>query len=231
MFLLLFLMYAHLEFLHFFFYIFLHYSICCEVSWIQSKKFSRVIAFLSFIHSIFVLAILPDLSRKVSGEVTKPTYGCQVTIHSEQEKQMMKMYRREEKRERKRGKGTEDSDFSDAVMTFDPREMRVQRYIISPKTFSKTLPCPLSLFSVYPFCALRYQHQNQQASAFFMATLLELYKIKKKKQCDATACHVFFFFGRGFFWKFNFRGWKKRAAICLIKNLAWPNPAQCEGKD
>ncbi|XP_044063670.1 activating signal cointegrator 1 complex subunit 3 [Siniperca chuatsi] len=69
----------------------------------------------------------PDVSRKVSGEVTKPTYGCQVTIQSEQEKQMMKMYRREEKRERKRGKGTDDSDSSDAVLTFDPREMRAQR--------------------------------------------------------------------------------------------------------
>uniref|UniRef100_A0A8C2Z061 Activating signal cointegrator 1 complex subunit 3 n=1 Tax=Cyclopterus lumpus TaxID=8103 RepID=A0A8C2Z061_CYCLU len=61
------------------------------------------------------------------GEVTKPTYGCQVTIQSEQEKQMMKMYRREEKRERKRGKGIDDSDFADAALTFDPREMRTQR--------------------------------------------------------------------------------------------------------
>ncbi|XP_037640122.1 activating signal cointegrator 1 complex subunit 3 isoform X1 [Sebastes umbrosus] len=69
----------------------------------------------------------PDVSRKVSGEVTKPTFGCQVTIQSEQEKQMMKMYRREEKRERKRGKGIDDSDSTDAVMTFDPREMRTQR--------------------------------------------------------------------------------------------------------
>ncbi|XP_067458608.1 activating signal cointegrator 1 complex subunit 3 [Thunnus thynnus] len=69
----------------------------------------------------------PDGSRKVSGEVTKPTYGCQVTIQSEQEKQLMKMYRREEKRERKRGKGTEDIDSSDPVMNFDPREMRAQR--------------------------------------------------------------------------------------------------------
>ncbi|KAM8869339.1 activating signal cointegrator 1 complex subunit 3 isoform 2-T4 [Spinachia spinachia] len=68
-----------------------------------------------------------DMSRLVSGEVTKPTYGCQVTIQSEQEKLMMKMYRREEKRERKRGKGIEDSDSSDAVLTFDPREMRTQR--------------------------------------------------------------------------------------------------------
>nr|XP_046256523.1 activating signal cointegrator 1 complex subunit 3 [Scatophagus argus] len=69
----------------------------------------------------------PEMGRKVSGEVTKPTYGCQVTIQSEQEKQMMKMYRREEKRERKRGKGTDDGDSSDAVMPFDPREMRAQR--------------------------------------------------------------------------------------------------------
>lgn len=90
---------------------------------------------LPFIYYMFVLVFPSHVCRKVSGEVTKPTYGCQVTIHSEQEKQMMKMYRREEKRERKRGKGTDDSDTSDAVMPFDPREMRVQRYII-PKTFS-----------------------------------------------------------------------------------------------
>ncbi|TMS11043.1 Activating signal cointegrator 1 complex subunit 3 [Larimichthys crocea] len=70
---------------------------------------------------------LPDVGRKVSGEVAKPAYGCQVTIHSEQEKQMMKMYRREEKRERKRGKGIDDGESSDAVMPFDPREMRAQR--------------------------------------------------------------------------------------------------------
>uniref|UniRef100_G3PM43 Activating signal cointegrator 1 complex subunit 3 n=1 Tax=Gasterosteus aculeatus aculeatus TaxID=481459 RepID=G3PM43_GASAC len=68
-----------------------------------------------------------DMSRLVSGEVTKPTYGCQVTIQSEQEKQMMKLYRREEKRERKRGKGIDDGDSSDAALTFDPREMRTQR--------------------------------------------------------------------------------------------------------
>uniref|UniRef100_A0A3B4YF91 Activating signal cointegrator 1 complex subunit 3 n=1 Tax=Seriola lalandi dorsalis TaxID=1841481 RepID=A0A3B4YF91_SERLL len=67
----------------------------------------------------------PDVSQKV--EMTKPIFGCQVTIQSEQEKQMMKMYRREEKRERKRGKGIDDSDSSDAAMTFDPREMRAHR--------------------------------------------------------------------------------------------------------
>uniref|UniRef100_A0A7N5ZVM2 Activating signal cointegrator 1 complex subunit 3 n=1 Tax=Anabas testudineus TaxID=64144 RepID=A0A7N5ZVM2_ANATE len=69
----------------------------------------------------------PDMMKKISSEMTKPTYGCQVTIQSEQEKQMMKMYRREEKREKKRGKGTDDGDSSDAVMAFDPREMRAHR--------------------------------------------------------------------------------------------------------
>uniref|UniRef100_A0A4W6ERU2 Activating signal cointegrator 1 complex subunit 3 n=1 Tax=Lates calcarifer TaxID=8187 RepID=A0A4W6ERU2_LATCA len=71
-----------------------------------------------------LLTIPPD---RIAFQPGEPIYGCQVTIQSEQEKQMMKMYRREEKKERKRGKGTDDSDASDAVMTFDPREMRAQR--------------------------------------------------------------------------------------------------------
>ncbi|XP_035984554.1 activating signal cointegrator 1 complex subunit 3-like isoform X2 [Fundulus heteroclitus] len=70
---------------------------------------------------------LPDVSRKVSGEITKPAYGCQVTIQSEKEKQMMKIYRREEKKEKKRAKGTDDGDSSEVVVTFDPKEMRAQR--------------------------------------------------------------------------------------------------------
>lgn len=56
-----------------------------------------------------------------------PTYGCQVTIQSELEKQMMKLHRREEKKERKKGKGVEEGDSSDAVLPFDPREMRALR--------------------------------------------------------------------------------------------------------
>lgn len=63
----------------------------------------------------------------MSAEGSKPTYGCQVIIQSEQEKQLMKTFRREEKRERKRGKGADDMDSSDAMMNFDPREMRAQR--------------------------------------------------------------------------------------------------------
>ncbi|XP_014854229.1 PREDICTED: activating signal cointegrator 1 complex subunit 3-like [Poecilia mexicana] len=69
----------------------------------------------------------PDVSRKVSGEMTKPAYGCQVIIQSEKEKQMMKIYRREEKKEKKRAKGNDDGDFSEAVLAFDPKEMRAQR--------------------------------------------------------------------------------------------------------
>ncbi|XP_077455363.1 activating signal cointegrator 1 complex subunit 3 isoform X2 [Stigmatopora argus] len=68
-----------------------------------------------------------DSIRKVSDEVTRPTYGCQVIIHSEQERHLMKIFRKEEKRDRKRGKGIEDVECSEEPMHFDPKEMRVQR--------------------------------------------------------------------------------------------------------
>lgn len=104
---------------------------------IKSKLFAFCIlslfVFFAVINIFLKFYFSKHVGREVSGEMTKPTYGCQVTIQSEQEKQMMKMYRREEKRERKRGKGTDDNDSSDAVMPFDPREMRHQRYII-PRT-------------------------------------------------------------------------------------------------
>ncbi|KAM9488100.1 activating signal cointegrator 1 complex subunit 3 [Clarias gariepinus] len=60
-------------------------------------------------------------------ESTKPAYGCQVTIQSEQEKQMMKLYRREEKRERKKEKRGDEGEPSEAVFYFDPKELRLQR--------------------------------------------------------------------------------------------------------
>lgn len=154
---------------------------------------------------MFVLVFPPDVSRKVSGEVTKPNYGCQVTIHSEQEKQMMKMYRREEKRERKRGKGTDDSDCSDAVMPFDPREMRAQRYII----FSNFL---LVVFSSFVFvlclsvssCGLKCPTPKLTSCFIFHDNLA----LRNKKKGTAML-QLVTFFSRGFFWKFNFRGWKK----------------------
>ncbi|XP_038850519.1 activating signal cointegrator 1 complex subunit 3 [Salvelinus namaycush] len=71
----------------------------------------------------------PDGSRKGSGGEgsSKPTYGCQVTIQSGKEKEMMKMHRREEKRERKRGERRWDDTESSSDLYFDPKEMRAQR--------------------------------------------------------------------------------------------------------
>lgn len=72
------------------------------------------------------LNYLQDASRKASGESSVPIYGCQVTIQSEQEKQLMKQYRREEKRIAKREKRWDDSE-GDIPMHFDPKELRIQR--------------------------------------------------------------------------------------------------------
>ncbi|XP_038129491.1 activating signal cointegrator 1 complex subunit 3 [Cyprinodon tularosa] len=95
------------------------------ISVLLQRRTGIVDAFLSVPDERTVYA--PDVSRKVSGEMSKPAYGCQVTIQSEKEKQMMKIYRREEKREKKRAKGGDDSDFSEVGVTFDPKEMRAQR--------------------------------------------------------------------------------------------------------
>lgn len=61
-------------------------------------------------------------------ESAKPAYGCQVTIQSEQERQMMKLYRREEKKERKRERRGDEGEQSEALFHFDPKELRLQRY-------------------------------------------------------------------------------------------------------
>lgn len=60
-------------------------------------------------------------------ESAKPTYGCQVTIQSEQEKHMMKIYRKEEKKERKREKRGDEGDTCENTFHFDPKELRLQR--------------------------------------------------------------------------------------------------------
>lgn len=144
---------------------------------------------------MFVLVFPPDVSRKVSGEVTKPTYGCQVTIHSEQEKQMMKMYRREEKRERKRGKGTDDSDFSDAVMTFDPREMRAQRYIICPNfLFVLSSSFVFVLCLSVSSCGLKYPTPKPTSCCIFHDNLAGALQKKSTAMLQLVT-----FFSRGFF--------------------------------
>ncbi|XP_028902738.1 activating signal cointegrator 1 complex subunit 3 isoform X2 [Ornithorhynchus anatinus] len=72
---------------------------------------------------------LQDHCKKISGENSKPNYGCQVTIQSEQEKQLMKQYRREEKRIARREKraGEDGEVLGEGLMGFDPKELRMQR--------------------------------------------------------------------------------------------------------
>ncbi|XP_048008746.1 activating signal cointegrator 1 complex subunit 3 [Megalobrama amblycephala] len=60
-------------------------------------------------------------------ESTKPIYGCQVIIQSEQERQMMKIYRKEEKKERKREKRGDEGESCESTFHFDPMELRLQR--------------------------------------------------------------------------------------------------------
>ncbi|KAJ8288293.1 hypothetical protein COCON_G00009520 [Conger conger] len=74
------------------------------------------------------LSYLPESARKTGGDGSKPAYGCQVTIHSEQEKQLLKLQRREEKRERKRDRRVDDPDLPmDSGFNFDPKELRLHR--------------------------------------------------------------------------------------------------------
>ncbi|NXL77668.1 ASCC3 protein, partial [Leptocoma aspasia] len=72
---------------------------------------------------------LQEQCKKFIGENAKPNYGCQVTIQSEQEKLLMKQYRREEKRNaRKEKQAGEDGEGSgEGQMCFDPKELRMQR--------------------------------------------------------------------------------------------------------
>uniref|UniRef100_A0A8C0GE26 Activating signal cointegrator 1 complex subunit 3 n=1 Tax=Chelonoidis abingdonii TaxID=106734 RepID=A0A8C0GE26_CHEAB len=67
--------------------------------------------------------------KKLAGDNTKPNYGCQVTIQSEQEKLLMKQYRREEKRIARREKraGEDGESFGEGLICFDPKELRMQR--------------------------------------------------------------------------------------------------------
>ncbi|NWU79001.1 ASCC3 protein, partial [Onychorhynchus coronatus] len=73
--------------------------------------------------------VLQEQCKKFIGENAKPNYGCQVTIQSEQEKLLMKQYRREEKRNaRKEKQAGEDGEVSgEGQMCFDPKELRMQR--------------------------------------------------------------------------------------------------------
>ncbi|XP_077668994.1 activating signal cointegrator 1 complex subunit 3 isoform X3 [Eretmochelys imbricata] len=77
----------------------------------------------------YKLQSLQEQCKKLVGDNTKPNYGCQVTIQSEQEKLLMKQYRREEKRIARREKraGEDGESFGEGLMCFDPKELRMQR--------------------------------------------------------------------------------------------------------
>lgn len=73
------------------------------------------------------LSYLQDASKKGLGGNSQPIYGCQITVHSEQEKQLLKLCRKEEKRLAKREKKDEGEFSGDALQCFDPKELRLQR--------------------------------------------------------------------------------------------------------
>uniref|UniRef100_A0A8C5WDJ5 Activating signal cointegrator 1 complex subunit 3 n=1 Tax=Leptobrachium leishanense TaxID=445787 RepID=A0A8C5WDJ5_9ANUR len=75
------------------------------------------------------LCFSQEQRKRNAGDPLKPYYGCQVTVQSEQEKQLMKQYRREEKRHAKREKrvGDDGEFFTEGPMPFDPKELRMQR--------------------------------------------------------------------------------------------------------
>ncbi|KAM3931944.1 activating signal cointegrator 1 complex subunit 3 [Leptodactylus fuscus] len=70
-----------------------------------------------------------EYRKRNSPDAAKPNYGCQVIVQSEQEKILMKQYRREEKRNAKREKRVgEDGEISgEGLIGFDPKELRMQR--------------------------------------------------------------------------------------------------------
>ncbi|XP_073445599.1 activating signal cointegrator 1 complex subunit 3 isoform X3 [Dendrobates tinctorius] len=70
-----------------------------------------------------------EFHKKNATDGGKPNYGCQVTVQSEQEKQLMRQYRREEKRHAKREKrvGDEGEISGEGLIGFDPKELRMQR--------------------------------------------------------------------------------------------------------
>ena len=68
----------------------------------------------------------------MGGQGGRPAYGSQVVIQSEQEKQLKKFFRKEEKRMAKQVKdmaATEDHATQLKRMGYNPIEMRKERYV------------------------------------------------------------------------------------------------------
>ena len=75
---------------------------------------------ICFYDSCFNLASKPQ-------EPSRPTYGCQVTIQTESEKKLSKLYRKEEK---KMAKKQEEEEEYYKALGFNPQQLRAQRCII-----------------------------------------------------------------------------------------------------
>lgn len=76
---------------------------------------------------IFIFAfILGNLSAAASENTRAPSFGCQVVVQSQLEKQMQKMARKEEKRIQK-VLGKFDLDEEEEA-EFNPVELRAKRY-------------------------------------------------------------------------------------------------------
>lgn len=75
--------------------------------------------------------------RTGKAQTKQPTYGCQVTIVSEQERQLQKMFHKEDKKMMRREKGGKhlqedmDKEMYLASKGFVPDTMRQERYMVS----------------------------------------------------------------------------------------------------
>lgn len=188
----------------------------CDKAWLISPIRYQNCSFVTVFDTFSSFMCPPDVSRIVGSEVTKPAFGCQVTIHSEQEKQMIKMYRREEKRERKRAKGTDDSDVSDAALNFDPREMRALRYAISFPfllCFCFFLLCSLSVLA-----HLHFQVKARKPTSFwiFYDQYLALGFRQKENPTLNSQVVTYSSFTKAFSWKFNFKWEEKKRCSDLF---------------
>lgn len=122
---------------------------------------------------------------KTSAGRSKPTYGCQVTVQSQQEKQLMRQVRKEERKEERRqarkDKHTDEQDIDHETylreVGFDPELMRAQREIALQEASSAPLLSKpkrnVQPSQVYPyvFDALA---ERQRSTAFISDTKIAL---------------------------------------------------------
>ncbi|PFX22952.1 activating signal cointegrator 1 complex subunit 3-like [Stylophora pistillata] len=129
---------------------------------------------------------------KTTAGQSKPTYGCQVTVQSQQEKQLMRQVRKEERKEERRqarrDKNAEEQDIDHETylkeVGFDPELMRAQRELALQAAISVPLLSKpkrnVQSSQVYPyvFDALA---ERQRSTAFISDTKITLPADAKRK--------------------------------------------------